>query len=257
MSIADKLTAVAENEQKVYDAGFKAGQAEGGDTDTAYTEGVTEGKKVQNEEFWSNFVSGRGDLSYCFYGWNGSAFYPSVNFTPSESSRMFYYFNWSEAEPINLKERLEQCGVTIDFSKSRGVAYMFGNSKISHIPELKFLNVTKLEGVLNNSEWIETVDKIVLKEDGSNTFTETTFNAKNLKNITFEGTIGTSVTFQHCTKLSAESYHSIIKGCSKTAAFTLTLPPETTVRSVYDATYGSGAWDTITAEYGNLTIAYT
>ena len=30
MSIAEKLTTIAENQQKVYDAGFTAGQAQGG-----------------------------------------------------------------------------------------------------------------------------------------------------------------------------------------------------------------------------------
>ena len=78
-----------------------------------------------------------------------------------------------------------------------------------------------------------------------------------LQEIRFkESTISIALDFHWSTKLSAESYDSIIKGCSKTASFTLTLPPEATVRSVYDAKYGSGAWDTITAEYSNLTIEY-
>ena len=39
MSIADKLTAIAEDQQRVYDAGFDAGQAQGG-----YGEGYEQGK---------------------------------------------------------------------------------------------------------------------------------------------------------------------------------------------------------------------
>ena len=35
MSIAEKLTTIAENQQKVYDAGFVAGQAEGGGVDVS------------------------------------------------------------------------------------------------------------------------------------------------------------------------------------------------------------------------------
>lgn len=79
-----------------------------------------------------------------------------------------------------------------------------------------------------------------------------------LENIRFkEGTIGISLDFHWSTKLSAESYDSIIKGHSKEVPVTLTLPAEATVRSVYDAKYGSGAWDAITAQYPNVTIMYS
>ena len=72
-----------------------------------------------------------------------------------------------------------------------------------------------------------------------------------------EGTISIALDFKSCTKLSAESYDSIIKGHSKTASVTLTLPKETIVRSTYDDFYGTGAWDAITAQYPNVTIMYS
>jgi hypothetical protein len=79
-----------------------------------------------------------------------------------------------------------------------------------------------------------------------------------LQEIRFkEGTISIALDFKQCTKLSAESYDSIIKGHSKTASVTLTLPAESTVRSVYNAKFGSGAWDAITAQYPNVTIMYS
>ena len=82
--------------------------------------------------------------------------------------------------------------------------------------------------------------------------------AKSLKDVRFKkGTIGISMDFSGCVNLSAESYDSIIKGHSKTASVTLTLPAEATVRNVYDAKYGSGAWDAITAQYPNVTIMYS
>jgi hypothetical protein len=84
------------------------------------------------------------------------------------------------------------------------------------------------------------------------------FNGTNaLKDIRFkEGTISIALDFKSCTKLSAESYDSVIKGHSKTASVTLTLPAESIVRNVFDTKFGSGAWDAITAEYPNLTISY-
>lgn len=79
-----------------------------------------------------------------------------------------------------------------------------------------------------------------------------------LEEIRFkEGTISIALDFHWSTKLSAESYDSIIKGHSKEVSVTLTLPAEATVRSVYDAKYGEGAWGAITAEYPNVTIKYS
>ena len=44
--IATKLTTIAENQQKVYAAGYAKGQAAGGDTEAAYQQGVVDGKQA-------------------------------------------------------------------------------------------------------------------------------------------------------------------------------------------------------------------
>jgi hypothetical protein len=79
-----------------------------------------------------------------------------------------------------------------------------------------------------------------------------------LKDIRFkEGTISIAIDFKSCEKLSAESYDSIIRGCSKTASFTLTLPAYNTVKTVFDEKYGQRAWGNIISEYPNVTIVYS
>lgn len=79
-----------------------------------------------------------------------------------------------------------------------------------------------------------------------------------LEDVEFvEGTIGVNLNFSDCKNLKAESYDSIIKGHSKEASVTLTLPAEATVRNVFDTKFGSGAWDAITAQYPNVTIMYS
>jgi hypothetical protein len=82
--------------------------------------------------------------------------------------------------------------------------------------------------------------------------------ARSLKDVRFKkGTIGISMDFSSCVNLSAESYDSIIKGHSKEASVTLTLPALSVVQATYNAVYGEGAWNTITAEYPNVTIVYS
>ena len=53
--IATKLTTIAENQQRVYDAGYAAGQSAGGNTDAAYQQGVTDGEKYALEKIDSLF----------------------------------------------------------------------------------------------------------------------------------------------------------------------------------------------------------
>ena len=62
-----------------------------------------------------------------------------------------------------------------------------------------------------------------------------------LEEIYFEGTIANSIDIHYSTKLSAESYESILSCLSTTSTDqTLTLP--TTAEATYDAKHGSGAW---------------
>jgi hypothetical protein len=83
------------------------------------------------------------------------------------------------------------------------------------------------------------------------------FNVSPLKDIRFkEGTVGISLQFNDCKSLSAESYDSIMQGLSSTATGqTLTLTKYATVKATYNAKYGD-AWDILTAEKTNWTIAY-
>ena len=78
MSIAEKLTQIAENEQKVYDAGFAAGQAQGVGTVEEYA-GATSISYVISFYFdeteyhalssmtWEEFCESEYDADYEFY----------------------------------------------------------------------------------------------------------------------------------------------------------------------------------------------
>ena len=113
-----------------------------------------------------------------------------------------------------------------------------------------------MANVFKNSKKLKTLKISTVKE--TSVFQNAFEGCTALENLTIDGVIGKNGFDVHwSTLLTAESYHSIITHCSKTATFTLTLPAETTVRSVFDAKYGSGAWDAITAQYPNVTIMYS
>lgn len=73
MSIAEKLQTIAENEQRVYDAGYAKGQAEGGNPTATYEEGFAAGKKAENDEFWDGAQKyGNEPINYTYAFRNGN-----------------------------------------------------------------------------------------------------------------------------------------------------------------------------------------
>jgi hypothetical protein len=110
---------------------------------------------------------------------------------------------------------------------------------------------------LSNSKIVSVLGEM----DMSNCTTATNaFNgASALEQIRYkEGTISIALDFKSCTKLSAESYDSIMQGLSSTATGqTLTLTKYATVKATYDAKYGEGSWDILAASKTNWTIAYS
>jgi hypothetical protein len=189
MSIAEKLQTIAENEQKVYDAGYNKGKAEGGG-DNYY------------DEIWDSYLK-NGTITNCDYifagiGWNDAIFNPPHRIAPKTAYRMFIAtgitdiskadMNFSNCTNLNDfaagSTALQKVGV-IDISKaSSGASWLFGNCKNLH-----------------------TIEKIITVEARvySSTFNGTT----SLVNITFEGEIGRTINFQS-SPLSVASMKSII-----------------------------------------------
>jgi hypothetical protein len=222
---------------------FEAGKAQGGG----------------DNDFWDSFAL-KKDCDYAFYNWNEKMFKPNGEVVlKGNGSRAFYGFNTNGTgtnQPVSMIEHLKKCGATLNTSKATNPTFMFGSSNITDLPTLDFSNATKLESTFNNSP-IEKIEKIILKSDGTQTFTNVTFNCVPLWYIRFDGVIGKDVWFDKCVNLDAESYNDIFTHCSKSTSFTMTLPPLETVLSVYDTKYGTGALDAIVAEYSNITFSYS
>ena len=114
---------------------------------------------------------------------------------------------------IDLAARLEDCGVVLNTGEATEANWAFYLASFSHIPELDCRSISKLDSTFYNSSAspvTETIDKIILKEDGSQIFNNTFNYASKLKNITFEGVIGKSINFQY-SPLTVESMKNIIE----------------------------------------------
>ncbi len=179
MSIAEKLTVIAENEQKVYDAG-----------------------KEEMNDVWWNVVS--RNEPYMFRGVDFShvgGFNPPFQLKPKgDVPYMFYY---AKNMGVITAEELDFSGVT-----SMNTTFDH-TSGISEIELLDLRNATNLRYMINECYSLTKIGKVILKDDGTQDFPGT-FNAWSLADITFEGKIGNNISFYLCSQLTYESLMSII-----------------------------------------------
>ncbi len=191
MSIAENLTTIAENVPKVYEAG----------------------KQKEWSDFWDMYQENGTRVNYenAFYYtyWNEKTFKPKYDITPTNSRNMFGYFSRYHNYNCDLADLLNKCGVKLDTSNATNVVGMFQYSRIYRIPELDLRKATNLESLIR-SDYVETVDKIILNDIGNQYFAIAFIDSTALKNIEFEGVIGQDMDFKVC-PLSVASFKNIIE----------------------------------------------
>lgn len=211
MNMADKLTTIAENQQKIYDAGYAAGASENGDYDAAYAAG----KQAEYDTFWDEYQSNgsRTDYSNAFAGagWTTNTFNPKYDIAPVNGYMMFRYSTIAG----DLVEILDSLGVSLDTSNITNPQYMFCGTQFTRIGELDFSNVTT-----NPYYWFQTnsslvtIDKLICNPNMTKNYTNCFSGCTALENITIEpNTIGNNgLNFNPCTKLTVDSLVSILNG---------------------------------------------
>lgn len=149
--------------------------------DTKIDEVYNIGKTVEYERFWSYFLNEgqREDFNYalCGDGWNDHTLnIPSI-FLPLKPTTSQYIFRY--------------CGATV-------------------IPSIDFTNCATLNNTYAYARNAVTIGVVILKPDGTNIFTNAFNYCDDLVHISFEGVIGTSISFSRSSKLSSESIDNII-----------------------------------------------
>lgn len=189
MSVGEKLTTIAENEQKVYEAG----------------------KKSQYNEFWDNLQQNGKRTNYdgCFGGWNENTFNPKYNIKPTSASYMLTQYQ----SKTDMVEHLKECGVSLDFSNCNNFANFMLWSQISRMGVIDTRSATSISFYV--AYCLKTIDLLILKDDGSQSLN---FNdCSSLQNISVEGVIGKSCNLQW-SPLSKDSIISIINALSTTTS---------------------------------------
>ena len=204
MSIADKLQTIAENEQKVFEAG----------------------KDAENRRYWEKFWSGNMNsntgnyiltYAFCGGGWNAETFskiiYPPENIKVVGSTggrNVFTRFNRNynyNTPPIDLSEFCRK----VDFSTMTSAYEIFYNARaVNIIIDLGCCtDITRAFSCDNGG----TIDNITLKITSICTVLTNAFtNNVDLKDIRFteDSEIINSVSFAQSYRLTDESIQSII-----------------------------------------------
>jgi hypothetical protein len=198
MSIAEKLQTIAENEQRVYEAG----------------------KKAEYDAFWDAFQYNGTRLSYqsAFWRWNSDNLYPKYDIIANTTAvdSMFRYVDYEEefdtAKRVDLAQRFEECGIELDISKSTNASNIFAYfASLTRVPALNLTGATQCASLFNNCRNLVTVDKIILPSAVHSKVFSTAFQrCDRLENIAFEGWICTDMDFSACSKLTYNSLVSII-----------------------------------------------
>lgn len=143
--------------------------------------------KGMNDE-WSNFwdayqINGaRKDYSYTFNsaGWTNENFKPKWSMTPTIMEYMF-----SECQVSgDLKTILDEMNITLDTSQCTNFERAFRYASFTSVPTIDTTNCDDLSYLFYYATKLVTIDKLILREDGSQIFTNGSFNyCKALQNI--------------------------------------------------------------------------
>lgn len=199
------------------------------------------GQNAEWSEFWNAFQANgsRTNYQYAFYRtyWNDKNFKPKYDIVCKGNATSVFHL----CGVTDLATILKECGVTLDTSGATNVSNFLYGSSITHLPALDLTGISKLDSFAASSSDLHTIDKIILKNDGSQTFTSNPFyQCPNLANFVIEGVIGTSFYIQYCNKLTPETMKSIILHLANYKG--------TDNEGVYSVKFASTCWTALEAD---------
>ncbi len=238
MSIADKLTQIAENQQRVFEAG----------------------KQSERDLFWDTYQENgnRKDYGQAFryVYWTDENFNPKYDIVPNTYGAQMFH----QSVITRLASKLKELGVKLDTSKCDSFLQMFQSSSIKDIPELDGSNCNSLSYTFGSGAKVETIEKLILTEKLTNV--QNTFSkAYNLTHCIFDGVLAiTGLDMKDCRLLDKESIISLVNILSTTTsglAITLSLQAvNKAFETSENANNGSNSseWQTLVNTKQNWTI---
>lgn len=217
MSIAEKLTTIAKNEQRVYDSGYSKAES----------------------DMWDGIqdFGDRTNYEKAFEYWGAEYIRPKYKVVPSSSSRNYYIFdNCLKLKKLEAKY-FDFSAYTPNALASSTSCNYYTFSGCWELQEIEDIGIQAggYYGTFNGCLKLETITIMRCIKDG--TYSATFKNCFVLKNITIEGEIGNNISFQYSPLLTIESLRSIFSalydfvGNGETTTRTITLHKDAYVRT--------------------------
>lgn len=243
----------------VYDKGITEGITEG--IAQGIEQGIEQGKQTAYNEFWDNYQEegNRKDYQCAFggRGWTIDTFKPKYDIIPSRCD--FLFSNCTQLQ-VDLVDLLNTLGVSLDLSNSNNFGNAFAYCYITRVGVIDSSGASSLYRAFHYSR-IVTVDKLIIKDDGSTVFTDTFSGQTYLENISFDGVIGQTLNMGSCQKLTKASIESAMTHLSTTATSKTATFSKTAVDNAFATSSGandgstSAEWQALKDAVPNWTIS--
>ena len=184
MSIAEKFETIAD---AVYDKGK---QAEG----LAYWKAITANGRRKSSWYYAFAYTDYAEIE----------FVKPVVIT-GEHQRLFYAYH---GKKLPRKQDIDLSGITSAQLFFSFLDLSYNEETKLTIPDYGIPALNYYTSTYANSNAIQTIEVIRCHE--ATTFSSSFAETRNLENITFEGTIGTNISFSTCKKLTVDSLKNII-----------------------------------------------
>ena len=235
MTIAEKFVKIAENEQKVFNAG----------------------KQAEHDIFWDAFQQNgaRTDYNSAFQGayWNDSNFKPKYDITPAGNAANLF----SQSGITDVKGICEAQGINFDFSQVDYCSNFITNSQVTRLPIIDARKISNCSSLFESAKNLVWVDGVILNDEGNQNFgTSNSYNwtlySGNLEHLPIlGGIINTDCFFNACKKLDKVTITSIVNACSVSVPMTLTLSKDA-VDKAFEIYEGENNGSTVSMDWLNL-----
>jgi hypothetical protein len=209
LTLDDMAQAPALIHEQAYQQGEMDGYSAG--EEAGFVVGKEQGEKDYWNAFWDMFQKNgtRTGYAYAFSEvFTDELFKPKYNLIPDNANQMFRY-----SYITNLKQLLEDAGITLDTSKARYLTQMLEYSTVTHMPTIDGTAAYLASATFSDTANLVYVEKFIVKE--ALTFPNCFARASVLAEIRFEGTIGNDIDI-HWSPLSRASIESLISCLSST-----------------------------------------
>lgn len=248
MAIGEKLQKVFKNSDKLYEAGYIAGQSNGleigyqrgydeaypAGMQHGYRNGLHDGAEDERRAFWKIYQQNGERINYqsafLGFGFDFQNFYPLFDIRPKASgATMFFGWNREESQKGSLKIRLSECNVELDTAGATNLTQAFYNGLFTELPTITLPAGVANKLIFANNPYLAMIDRVIVEE---NTVFANCFDGDTaLAQVIFQGVIGQNgLDVSDCIQLNTYSVKSIVE-CLKdysgsSMVHTVTLGPK-------------------------------